>query len=91
MDKFVEKAFSDAMDAKMNEYGWQAFQRIKPTIPIRFLKVCGQVGLPEASALVDLVTENKLDGTFTHLWRNMFMSGFIAGYIARKEDEENKK
>lgn len=87
MDKFVSDAFLEAI-AKEN--GFDAYKRIEDSIPKRLFKVCERIGLDKVSDLIDLISDNNMEQTFTRIWSNMFMSGFIAGYVSRKEEETEK-
>lgn len=82
--KFAEDAFEEAV---LNNGGWKAFQKVVDTIPARFMKACEHVGWVKAAALIELVQKFDMPETFTEIWKNMFITGFVAGYTSRKEEE----
>lgn len=82
--KFAEDAFEEAV---LNNGGWKAFQKVVDTIPARFMKACERVGWVKASALIELVQKFDMPETFTEIWKDMFITGFVAGYTSRKEEE----
>ena len=83
--KFAEGAFEEAI---LNNGGWQAFQKkVVETIPARFMKACEIVGWVKAAELIELVQKFDMTETFTDIWKNMFITGFVAGYTSRKEEE----
>ena len=82
--KFAEDAFEEAV---LNNGGWKAFQKVVDTIPDRFMKACEIVGWVKAAKLIELVCKFDMPETFTDIWKNMFITGFVAGYTSRKEEE----
>jgi len=82
--KFAENAFEEAV---LNNGGWKAFQKVAPTTAIRFIKVCEIVGWDNAGPLIELIEKHGQEDTFTKLWYNMFITGFVAGYTSRKTEE----
>ena len=82
--KFAEDAFEEAV---LNNGGWKAFQKVARTEALRFIRACEIVGWDNAAPLIELIEKHGMEGTFTKIWHNMFITGFVAGYTSRKEEE----